>query len=270
MDGDRGAIGLIGAFTEARKREANGALLAVQVRPDKGVGASLATVYRAIRERAGAVAHSLGGSTITWILPICSAPEARVAAEAVRASLAPAVSAVGIANFYEFFLSDGTPAEIAREIERTARHRLDAAVGSGGVRDTSDRAATGGEHGLKVYVIEPDPVSVELLSAALEAVGFAVSSFQNGEAAVASIEADPPSLVICEAMTPRLNGFVIHDRMRATRRLAGIPFILICHRKTEEMIHRAVEADIRHFHRKPLSIVEITGLARNLTRSPPP
>ena len=142
-------------------------------------------------------------------------------------------------------------------------------MGSGGVCDTSDRAASGEEHGLKAFVIEPDPVSVELLSAALEAEGFAVSSFQNGEAAVASIEADPPSLVICEAMTPRLNGFVIHARLRATPRLAGIPFILVSHRKTEQMIRRAVEADIRHFFRKPLSIVEITGLARNLTRSPP-
>jgi DNA-binding response OmpR family regulator len=119
-----------------------------------------------------------------------------------------------------------------------------------------------------VFVIEPDPVSVELLTAALDAAGFEVLSFQNGEAAIASLEASPPSLVICEAMTPRLNGFVIRERLRASPRLAVIPFILVSHRKTEEMIRRAVEADIRHFFLKPLSIVEIVGLAVNITRSP--
>ncbi len=93
-------------------------------------------------------------------------------------------------------------------------------------------------------------------------------SFQNGEAAIASLEASPPSLVVCEAMTPRLNGFVIRERLRASPRLAAIPFILVSHRKTEEMIRRAVELDIRYFFRKPLSIVEIVGLAANLTRSP--
>jgi DNA-binding response OmpR family regulator len=121
-----------------------------------------------------------------------------------------------------------------------------------------------------VFVIEPDPVAVELLTAALDAAGFDVASFQNGEAAIASLEASPPSLVICEAMTPRLNGFVIRERLRASPRLEAIPFILVSHRKTEEMIRKAVEADIRHFFRKPLSIIEIVGLARNLTRRPPP
>ena len=57
---------------------------------------------------------------------------------------------------------------------------------------------------------------MELLSAALDAAGFEVLAFQNGEAAMASLEASPPSLVICEAMTPRLNGFVIRERLRAS------------------------------------------------------
>jgi CheY-like chemotaxis protein len=227
---------------------------------------------RATKDRPGAVLHPLGGAAIGCIVPSCSAPEARAAAEAIRLALAPGAAAVGIADFYEFFTADGSPAEIADEIERTARHRLEAAAGgaSGGVCDPTDAEAPRTERRPMVFVIEPDPVSVELLSAALDAAGFEVLSFQNGEAAVASLEASPPSLVICEAMTPRLNGFVIRERLRASPRLDAIPFILVSHRKTEDMIRRAVEADIRHFFRKPLSIVEIVGLAANLTRGRSP
>lgn len=271
MDGGRTSAGLVDAFTAARKRETNGALIAVQLAAPAGKVGGFEAAYRAARGRPGTVVHSLGGSSIAFVVPSCSAPEARAAAEEVRRALAPAPAAAGIANFYEFFPADGTPREIAREIERTALRRLAAAARrGGGISDTTDPEAPDEDRRPTVAVVEPDPVSVELLSAALDAAGFEVRSFQNGEAAFATIEASPPALVICEAMTPRLNGFAIRDRLRANPRLAGIPFVLVSHRKTEDMIRRAVEADIRHFFRKPLSIVEITGLARNLARGGAP
>ena len=274
MDAGRDRTVLVEVFASARKRETNGALLAIGAGPGGGRNpvAFGEAAARAIGDRPGAVLHPLGEAVIGCIVPACSAPEARAAAEAIRSALSPAPVIVGIVNFYEFFTAEGTATDIVREIERTARSRLETAAhrGSPAISDTSDRAAPGGDPRLSVFVIEPDPVSVELLSAALDAAGFEVFSFQNGEAAIASLEAAPPSLVICEAMTPRLNGFVIRERLRASPRLEAIPFILVSHRKTEDMIRRAVEADIRHFFRKPLSIVEIVGLALNLARGRSP
>lgn len=271
MDDARIPSGLIEAFTAARKREANGALIAVAARTAGRADASLAAVSRAVRGRPGASVQPFGPSSIAVILAACSAPDARSAAEAVRAALAPAAVAAGIVNFYEFFTAEGTSMEIAREIARTAAHRLaEAANRADLVCDASDLAASAEQDRPVVVVVEPDPVSVELLTAALEAAGFEVRSFQNGEAAMASLEASPPSLVVCEAMSPRMNGFVIRERLNASPRLAAIPFILVSHRKTEEMIRRAAEADIRHFFRKPLSVAEVVGLAVNLTRSRAP
>jgi len=268
MDSTQGRAALAEAFAAARKRETNGALLAVRpVARDR-----LATVRRAIADRAGAIVFPLDGPALACVVPAASAAEARTLAEAIRRALAPAAASVGIANFYRFFTADGTAADAAREIERIALHRLATASreAGGGVCDTTDPSLPVPEDHRSVFLIEPDPVSVELLAAALDAAGFDVQSFQNGEAAMASLEASPPDLVICEAMTPRLNGFVIRERLRASPRLAGIPFILVSHRKSEEMVRRAVELDVRHFFRKPLSIVEIVGLAVNLTRSRSP
>lgn len=271
MDAGRFPSGLIEAFTEARKRETNGALIAISTGTAERPAEILTAASRAVRGRPGAVVQPFGASSIAVILPACSAPDARSAVEAVRAALAPAVVAAGIVNFYEFFTAEGTNAEIAREIERAAGHRLAIAANRADlVCDASDLAASAGEDRPVAVVVEPDPVSVELLTAALDAAGFEVRSFQNGEAAMASLEASPPSLVICEAMSPRMNGFVIRERLKASPRLAAIPFILVSHRKTEEMIRRAVEADIRHFFRKPLSVAEVVGLAVNLTRSRSP
>jgi CheY-like chemotaxis protein len=271
VDDVQGRAELREQFDRARVREMNGALLAIRVGDPGAAGDARAAeaVRGATRGRSEVSVYRLDETVLACIVPSCSAPEARAAAETIRSALAPAPVAVGITNFYEFFTADGTASEIVREVERSARSRLETAArrGSAAISDTSDPSAPGGEQRPSVFVIEPDPVSVELLSAALDAAGFEVLSFQNGEAAIASLEASPPSLVICEAMTPRLNGFVIRERLRASPRLEAIPFILVSHRKTEEMIRRAVEADIRHFFRKPLSIAEIVGLAANLTRS---
>jgi CheY-like chemotaxis protein len=272
---DAGRNELIEAFTAAREREANGALLVVRADDPASAGEARKDVPEAVRDavrgRPGISIYPLEGRVTACLVEACSAAEARALAEEIRRALAPMTAAVGITNFYKFFMADGTAADAASEIERIALHRLEAARrrARGGVCDATDPSEPAPENRPSVFVIEPDPVSVELLTAALDAAGFAVHSFQNGEAAIASLEASPPGLVVCEAMTPRLNGFVIRERLRASPRLAAIPFILVSHRKTEEMIRRAVELDIRYFFRKPLSIVEIVGLAANLTGSPP-
>jgi DNA-binding response OmpR family regulator len=67
-------------------------------------------------------------------------------------------------------------------------------------------------------------------------------------------------------MAPRLNGFELRERLRANALWAAIPYILVSHKKNEDLVRRAVDLDIRHYFRKPLSIVEVAGLVQNLTR----
>ena len=67
-------------------------------------------------------------------------------------------------------------------------------------------------------------------------------------------------------MCPRLNGFTLRERLQTNALWNAIPFILVSHRKNEDLIRKAVERDIRHFFRKPVSLTEVAGLAVNLTR----
>jgi len=268
MNSRQGRAALVEAFTAARTSETNGAFLAVRpMASDR-----LEAVRAATRTRPRVSLFTLEGPVLACIVPVASAAEARALAEAIRRALGPAAVSVGIANFYQFFTADGTAADAARDIERIAVHRLATAgrEAGGGVCDATDPSLPVPEDRRSVFVIEPDPVAVELLAAALDAAGFDVRSFQNGEAAMASLAASPPDLVISEAMTPRRNGFVIRERLLSSPRLAAIPFILMSHRKSEPMIRRAVELDVRHFFRKPLSIVEIVGLSTNLTKGSSP
>ena len=77
----------------------------------------------------------------------------------------------------------------------------------------------------------------------------------------------PPAVIIAEAMAPRVNGFALREHLRSNALWNAIPFVLVSHKKNEDLIRKAVEVDIRHYFRKPISITEVVGLVSNLARS---
>lgn len=277
-------------FRLAREREANAALLVIKLDNILGLNAlhgrrggdealrAVAYVlenYRSAAERTSHLAFRLGGPLFGYFMPACSAPEARRIGEELRRLVEQSelylerlTVSIGVANLYEFFLEDGTAAELALRVEQTALYRLGIAERSGmnTICDTSDIGAAAAEARIPVLVVEPEPASLDLLLRALEAAEFSVEVCQDGENALSLIASAPPRVIICEAMTPRLNGFTIRERLRANALWNTIPFILVSHRKNDELIRKAVHVDIRHYFRKPLSITEVVGLVSNLTR----
>jgi diguanylate cyclase (GGDEF)-like protein len=280
-------------FARARERETNAALLLVKLdgiialnarqgrmRGDEAlrVVAQVLEARRSAPGRQGQLAFRLGGPVFGYYLPACGSPEAKAMAEEIRQAvmepelyLEPITVSIGVVNLYEFFLADGTTEEIALQIEQTALHRLSIAErqGANTVCDTSEPAEASAAARPAVLVVEPDPASIELLLHALKTAGFAVEVREDGESALALVQASPPGVIICEAMVPRLDGFTVRERLRANALWNAIPFILVSHRKNEELIRKAVQAGIRHYFRKPLSIVEVVGLVGNLVRSGP-
>ena len=280
-------------FARARDREVNAALLAVRLddivaindRHGRASGdeaiRAVADVLQNVRGRAGREAHhlfKLGGPLFGYYLPEAGAPEARAVAEEIHekvqqseAFLQRLTVSVGVVNFYELFLEDGSREQLAKRIEQIALYRLGVAGRRGGntVCDSSQTSAARVAARSTVLLVDPDPGSLELLIRALEAAELTVRVCPEGESALAAVEADPPAVIICEAMSPRLNGFTLRERLRANALWNAIPFILVSHRKNEDLIRKAVERDIRHFFRKPVSLTEVAGLVINLARRAP-
>lgn len=277
-------------LARAREKETNGALLLLRLdnilainaaRGRSGGDDALRAVayvlnnYRAAPERSTHLAYKLGGPVFGYYIPACSAPQAAATAEEIRQRVIQSevylerlTVSIGIVNFYEFFLSDETREQAALRLEQTAFYRLGLAEkqGANTICDTSDLNATAASARPTVLIVEPEPASLELLVHALEGAEFTVQVCGDGETALDLIRQTPPGVVICEAMTPRLNGFTVRERLRSNALWNAIPFILVSHRKNEEMIRKAVDVDIRHYFRKPISITEVAGLVFNLTR----
>jgi diguanylate cyclase (GGDEF)-like protein len=277
-------------FAQAREKETNGSLLAVTldglIEINRAHGRNggdealraVAQVLSNYRAGAGREAHlvfKLGGPTFGYFIPACTAGQARQAAEDLhRLALESELYlerlsiSIGIVNFYEFFMEEGTPDELALRVEQTAFHRLSLAGQQGGntICDSSGTTVSEVTERPRILIVDPEPGSMDLLKHVLEADDMTVDVRADGEGAMEYIEEQAPTVVICEAMTPRLDGFAIRERLRTKSSWNAIPFILVSHRKNEDFIRKAVALDIRHFFRKPVSLVEVAGLVENLTR----
>jgi len=278
-------------FALARARETNGALLAVKVdniisinrAHGRGGGddalravAYVLSNYRGAAGRESHVVFKLGGPVFGYFIPQCSAPQAREAAEELHQLVMDSelylerlTVSVGLVNLYEFFMEEGSREDLALRVEQAALFRLTLAEqqGANTICDTSSVAAESAAERPSILLVEPDPASMELLVRALKGADLSVSVREDGESAMTLIEATPPGVIICEAMSPRLNGFTIRERLRTNALWSGIPFILVSHKKNDDLVRKAVEHDIRHFFRKPVNLVEVVGLVTNITRS---
>ncbi len=277
-------------FFRARERETNGAVLLIKIDDIMGINArhgrrggdealrSLGNLLKktgAAPENSSHLIFRLSGPVCSYVMPDCSADRANSMAREIASGtfhsdlfIERLTVSIGVVNLYEFFLSEEDETRLIRSIEQAALRRLETAERSGGntVCFNSALTDTGTGDAPSVLIVDPDQSAVEPLVFALEAANLDVTTCRNGEEAYALIRAKPPSAVVCEAMTPRLNGFMLRDRLRANAFLGTIPFILLSHKKTEEFIRKAIDLDIRHYFRKPISITEVAGLIGNLLR----
>jgi CheY-like chemotaxis protein len=79
----------------------------------------------------------------------------------------------------------------------------------------------------RVLVVDDEPEIRSLLEKALGARGFAVETAPDGEEALARVAARPPSLVLLDAMLPRIHGFEVARRLRADPRTREVPVIMM-------------------------------------------
>ena len=231
------------------------------------------------RAEHGELAHRvfrIGGPVFGYYIPGCTVAQARTAAEEIHELvqqselyLRKLTVSIGIVNLSEFFDNKESLDKCALHIEMAALKRLNLAErqGTNTICDTSKLTHYGASDKPVILIIEPDLTSLDLLIKAIETTGFGVHTCTEGESALAFIRTSPPTLIICEVMTPMVNGFTIREKLQTNALWNTIPFILISHKKNEDYIQKAVERDIRYFFRKPVSITEIVGLITNLLRS---
>lgn len=148
-------------------------------------------------------------------------------------------------------------------LQALARERLKLLDRRGGdaVLDRSDIPI---EERSLVLALDSNTLFLDFLVELLEHEGFRTQGVARGGAALELMDRTKPELVIADVSLPQFDAFQIRMRMRASADLHDIPFILLTDVKSDEVIARAHSLGIHHIFEKPVSMVELVGVARSL------
>ena len=81
--------------------------------------------------------------------------------------------------------------------------------------------------GASVLVVDDDPVIRSMLTASLQASGHRVTTADSGSRALDLVRAEGFDVVLLDVLMPQIDGYTVCERLRADRRGAAIPVILL-------------------------------------------
>ena len=104
-----------------------------------------------------------------------------------------------------------------------------------------------------ILIVDDSRDILLLLRVALTRAGYRVSEAMHGEAALALVAQEIPDLIVSDIMMPEMDGFELLARVRADRRLMGLPVIFLTAAGNADVEERARSLGVEHFLDKPVS-----------------
>jgi CheY-like chemotaxis protein len=103
-------------------------------------------------------------------------------------------------------------------------------------------------HSERVLVVDDNGTSRRKIAMAVKNLGFDWIEADSGEAALAFLEANDADLILLDIMMPGMDGFAVLDALRANRRLASIPVLVISGMDGDmQSVARAIELGATDF-----------------------
>jgi len=109
----------------------------------------------------------------------------------------------------------------------------------------------------RVLIADDNPQGVELLEAYLSGSGYELSIAYDGEETLRKVNETKPDLILLDIMMPKISGFEVCKRLKASPETAGIVVLMVTALDQHSDIDRAVEAGTDDFLTKPINKTEL-------------
>jgi CheY-like chemotaxis protein len=114
----------------------------------------------------------------------------------------------------------------------------------------------------RIMVVDDNSDAAETLGALLSALGAVVSVMHDGPSAIAALDDFGPEVVLLDIGMPRMDGYEVSRRIRATTRHAGVLLIALTGWGQEQDRRRSREAGFDHHLVKPPDVGRLHQLIR--------
>lgn len=116
----------------------------------------------------------------------------------------------------------------------------------------------------KILVVDDNVDNVELLTKRLRAMGYRTCEAYDGEQALARVETEDPDLVILDVMMPRIDGYEVCRRLKASDRTRVIPVLMLTAKREVPDKIRGLDIGADDYITKPFNPQELMARVRSL------
>ena len=117
-----------------------------------------------------------------------------------------------------------------------------------------------------ILLVDDNLQNLELMQAYLEGLPCRVASARDGVEAMRIMKDDPPDLVLLDIMMPRMSGFEVCQKIKATPETRDIVVIMVTALHEVADFERAVECGTDDFLTKPVNKLELVTRVKSLLR----
>jgi CheY-like chemotaxis protein len=110
-----------------------------------------------------------------------------------------------------------------------------------------------------ILVVDDEPDIRGMIERLLKGKGYRVVTADNGRAALARVKEHAPDLILLDAMLPEVHGFDIARRIKASKRYAHIPIIMVSavYRGWRFAADLRESCGVEHYIEKPFKIADV-------------
>ena len=121
----------------------------------------------------------------------------------------------------------------------------------------------------KVLLVDDEVGFAELLRDLLVMDNYEVEIANDGQEGLEKIQAFQPDVIISDVVMPRLSGFEMFKRVKASSETSSIPFLFITGFQDDRVLAEARKVGVFGILRKPVDIEQIEGRLRDLINNRP-
>ncbi|NDJ51729.1 MAG: response regulator [Chloroflexi bacterium] len=104
----------------------------------------------------------------------------------------------------------------------------------------------------QILVVDDEVGALTLIGIMLERGGFAVSKARDAYAALDELTATNPDLIILDVMMPGMNGIELCRKLRADKKTANTPILILSARGDPESVEEGLNAGANDYLSKPI------------------
>ena len=118
----------------------------------------------------------------------------------------------------------------------------------------------------KILLVDTDEINTNVLNTFLKNINYEVIIARDGAEALSIVENNKIALIVSEIMIPKIDGFLVREKLLTRSDTKNIPFIIMSHLKDSNSVERASSLGVGYYFKKPLMISEFIGVVKNIIK----